>query len=83
VRNSPPLPLQAGQPQVARACLDAFFSARGGHGSDQHTIRAHFASGVLVSRLSTGAKGDQLVAGVLEAVACVMRGIEAAASNPR
>jgi hypothetical protein len=51
--------------------------------ADQFVIRAHFAAGQLVSKLSSSFKGRQLVDAVLEAVGSIMRGVELAAANPR
>lgn len=50
---------------------------------DQFVVRAHFAAGQLVSKLSSGRKGQALVDAVLEAVGSIMRGVDIAATNPR
>jgi hypothetical protein len=72
---------------AARSSLDALFAEaqRGGAGTlqDQHMCRAHFAAGQLVSRLTSAAKGEALVAGVLEALGHIMQGVALAAPNPR
>lgn len=51
--------------------------------ADHFVIRAHFAAGQLVSKLSSSFKGRKLVDAVLEAVGSIMRGVELAAANPR
>eukprot|EP00878_Enallax_costatus_P003385 GHUV01003594.1.p1 GENE.GHUV01003594.1~~GHUV01003594.1.p1 ORF type:complete len:309 (+),score=87.05 GHUV01003594.1:1597-2523(+) len=83
--------LKKGDVKLCRSCLDAYFlEAERFHGPqakaearDQLMCRALFATGQLVSRLSSSFKGQALIDGVLEAIRYIMQGVELAAANPR
>ncbi|MEW5301509.1 MAG: hypothetical protein WDW36_004367 [Sanguina aurantia] len=76
---------------VAKKSLETYFleARRYGNGlaaaevRDQFLVRAHYATALLVSALSKGAKGAAVIEGTLEAIKHLMRGMEVAVANPR
>jgi tetratricopeptide (TPR) repeat protein len=63
--------------EIARSCLDAFFSTNPEQASEQF-IRAQFCKAQIIQEQSTTLKGDELVESVNRALQCVLRAMNVA-----